>query len=116
MEKISKVKVQELLKTSAQAIRTLSEENKELQSKVAQYETGDKITKIASMMVDRGMAMDALSAAESVRSSLDAGTPLATIETAVSLRAKTSPFGEVSFEKEASAPGTDPLTAFLVTG
>lgn len=55
MDKISNVQVGQMMKVAASSIRNLSEENKQLKEKVAQYEHQARAEKIASQMEEKGL-------------------------------------------------------------
>jgi hypothetical protein len=55
MNKLSSVKVAEVLAQVPQALRALSEENQSLKEKIAHYERRDRVTKIASQMTEKNL-------------------------------------------------------------
>ncbi|KKN98582.1 hypothetical protein LCGC14_0146940 [marine sediment metagenome] len=119
MKKISSQKASALLKEAASTMRTLSAENVELRAKLTDHESVDRLSKLASSMVSRGLAGTHEDAVDALKESLDKGSSIDVLEQSVELRPEFTPLGQISsFSKEASSAGAeepDALTAFLVS-
>jgi cell division septum initiation protein DivIVA len=118
LEKIAAAQVDEYMAKAASALRTLSTENAQLKTKIAEFERKEQAEKIASIAVDRGVLAED-EATEYAERLISGGEDLKMVEDFVRRSSGGLTLGK-TLEKTASAENDVPegqmdvLTRFLL--